>query len=134
MAQINIARQPDYRDLDLDFQINPVTGDINKKTGEDAIKRSVRNLIFTNFYERPFKSFIGSEIPNLLFDTVDVMTASLIEDALARLINKFEPRVRLQRVSVAADVDNSGFNVTIQYVIINTEAPATFNLFLERIR
>ena len=134
MAQVTISRQPDYSDLDLDFMINPVTGDINKKTGEAAIKRSVRNLIFTNYYERPFKSNIGSDVTKLLFDNVDVLTASLIEDAIARLINNFEPRVRLQKVNVTADYDNNGFGVEVQYIILNTETPATFNLFLERIR
>lgn len=134
MAQVNIGRQPDYSDLDLDFQINPITGDINKKKGADAVKRSIRNLIFTNFYERPFNSSIGSDIPRLLFDNVDVITASMIEDALIRLINTFEPRVQLIRASVYADEDNHGFNVQLEYVILNTETPATFNLFLERIR
>ena len=134
MAQINISRQPDYTDLDLDFMINPVTGDINKKTGVDAVKRSIRNLIFTNYYERPFKSSIGSDVPKLLFDNVDVITASLVEDAIIRLINNFEPRVRLQRVTVTADYDNYGFGVIIEYIVVNTETPATFNLFLERIR
>ena len=134
MAQITIAREPDYTDLDLDFMINPVTGDINKKTGADAVKRSIRNLIFTNYYERPFKSNIGSDVTRLLFDNVDVMTATFLEDAIIRLINNFEPRVRLQGVRVTADYDNNGFGVVIQYIIINTETPATFNLFLERIR
>ena len=134
MAQLTISRQPDYSDLDLDFMINPVTGDINKKTGVDAVKRSIRNLIFTNYYERPFKSSIGSDVPKLLFDNVDVITASLVEDAIIRLINNFEPRVRLQRVTVTADYDNYGFGVIIEYIVVNTETPATFNLFLERIR
>ena len=134
MAQITIAREPDYSDLDLDFMINPVTDDINKKTGADAVKRSIRNLIFTNYYERPFKSNIGSDVTRLLFDNVDVMTATFLEDAIIRLINNFEPRVRLQGVRVTADYDNNGFGVVIQYIIINTETPATFNLFLERIR
>ena len=134
MAQLNVSRQPDYSDLDLDFMINPVTGDINKKKGTDAIKRSIRNLIFTNYYERPFKSSIGSDVPKLLFDNADVMTASFIEDAITRLINNFEPRVRLTRISVNVDYDNSGFSVEVQYIEVNTETPATFNLFLERIR
>ena len=134
MAQLNISRQPDYSDLDLDFKINPITGDINKKKGNDAVKRSIRNLIFTNFYERPFNSSIGSEIPSLLFDTVDVITASLIEDAIAKLINTYEPRVKLSRLVVYADIDNHGFNVELEYIILNTETPATFNLFLEKIR
>ena len=134
MAQINISRQPDYADLDLDFKINPITGDINKKKGNDAVKRSIRNLIFTNFYERPFNSSIGSDVPRLLFDNVDIITASLLEDAIGRLINIYEPRVQVTRLNVYADIDNHGFNVQLEYVILNTETPATFNLFLEKIR
>ena len=134
MAQINISRQPDYADLDLDFKINPITGDINKKKGVDAVKRSIRNLIFTNFYERPFNSELGSGVPRLLFDNVDVMTASMIKDAIIILINTYEPRVQLIDVRVYADIDNHGFNVQLEYVILNTETPATFNLFLEKIR
>lgn len=134
MAQINISRQPDYADLDLDFKINPITGDINKKKGVDAVKRSIRNLIFTNFYERPFNSELGSGVPRLLFDNVDVMTASMIKDAIIILINTYEPRVQLIDVRVYADIDNHGFNVQLEYVILNTETPSTFNLFLEKIR
>jgi phage baseplate assembly protein W len=134
MAQITISRQPDYSDLDLDFQINPITGDINRKTGTDAVKRSIRNLVFTNYYERPFKSELGSDVPRLLFDNVDVLTASFLEDAIIRLINKFEPRARLNSVRVTADYDNNGFGIEIRYTVVNTETPAAFNLFLERIR
>ena len=134
MAQINISRQPDYSDLDLDFKINPITGDINKKKGVDAVKRSIRNLIFTNFYERPFKSELGSGVTTLLFDNVDVITASSIKDAILLLINTYERRVQLTNVEVYADIDNNGFNIQMSYIILNTEQPATFNLFLERIR
>ena len=134
MAQLNISRQPDYSDLDLDFKINPITGDINKKKGVDAVKRSIRNLIFTNYYERPFKTELGSGVPSLLFDNVDVITASSIKDAIMILINTFERRVRLLDVSVYADIDNNGFNIQMSYIILNTETPATFNLFLEKIR
>ena len=134
MAQINISRQPDYSDLDLDFKINPITGDINKKKGADAVKRSIRNLIFTNYYERPFKMEIGSGVPRLLFDNVDVITASSIQDAIKILINTYERRVQLLDVSVYADIDNNGFNVELSYIILNTETPASFNLFLEKIR
>ena len=134
MAQVNISRQPDYSDLDLDFQINPITGDINKKKGVDAVKRSLRNLIFTSYYERPFNSSLGSDVPKLLFDNVDLVTASLLEDTLKRLINIYEPRVQLTSLVVFADIDNHGFNVQMEYIILNTETPATFNIFLERIR
>ncbi|NDB58227.1 hypothetical protein EB001_07260, partial [bacterium] len=58
----SVNREPDYRDLDLDFFAHPTTKDVQKKTGTEAIKRSVRNLIFTNFYDRPFQSYIGSDV------------------------------------------------------------------------
>lgn len=134
MPAVNISRDPDYSDLDLDFQIHPITKQLIKKTGNDAVKRSIRNLIFTNYYERPFRSNIGSDIPQLLFDNVDPMTAMFLQDAIKTLINTFEPRVRLTNVDVVADIDENGFKVTIQYVILNREQPASFNLFLERIR
>jgi len=134
MAQVNISRQPDYSDLDLDFKINPITGDINKKKGNDAVKRSIRNLVFTNYYERPFNSSLGSDVPALLFDNVDIVTASLLEDALKKLINIYEPRVQLTSLTAYADIDNNGFTIQMEYVILNTETPATFNLFLEKIR
>lgn len=134
MAQVNVSRQPDYSDLDLDFMINPITGDINKKKGVDAVKRSIRNLIFTNYYERPFKASLGSGVPALLFDNVDVLTASSIRDAIEILINTYERRVQLISIDVYADIDNNGFSIEMSYVILNTETPATFNLFLEKIR
>ena len=77
---------------------------------------------------------IGSGVPRLLFDNVDVITASSIKDAIEILINTYERRVQLLDVSVYADTDNNGFNVQMSYVILNTETPATFNLFLEKIR
>ena len=135
MAQVTISRQPDYSDLDLDFMINPVTGDINKKTGEAAIKRSVRNLIFTNYYERPFKSNIGSDVTKLLFDNVDVLTASLIEDAIARLINNFEPRAKLIKTNVSFDnIDNNTIGIDIIFYVVNIPEPVTVKINLERVR
>lgn len=134
MAINNISRTPDYADLDLDFQINPITKDINRKIGPDAVKRSIRNLIFTNYYERPFKSYIGSDVPRLLFDNVDPLTGMYLEDAIKLLINNFEPRVRLNKVDATADIDNHGFNITISFTVINREQPAQISIFLEKIR
>jgi hypothetical protein len=129
-----ISRDPDYSDLDLDFQINPITKDLNRKTGVDAIKRSIRNLIFTNYYEKPFRPFVGSDVTNLLFENVEPLTAIHMQNAIENLINNFEPRVRLKTVKVDMDLDNHGFNVRIEYIILNREQPVTSTIFLERIR
>ena len=134
MAKAYINRQPDYQDLDLDFIAHPTTGDLYKKTGEDAIKRSVRNLIFTNHYERPFQSYIGSGIRKSLFDNMTEFSAMTIKEHVTNVINNFEPRVKLLEVSVEPDFDRNGYTVQLMYVILNREQPVITSLFLERVR
>ena len=129
-----INRQPDYSDLDLDFLKNPTTGDIARKTGPEAIKRSIRNLIFTNFYDRVFQSYLGSNIRAMLFDNANQLTSIHLKDAITELINNYERRVSLMAVQVAADIDNNGYNVKLAYTIKNNNQPVTVDLFLERIR
>lgn len=128
------VRRPDYSDLDLDFIAHPTTGDIVRKTGDDAIKRSVRNLILTNFYDRPFRPYIGSNTQKLLFELVSPITANLLKDAIFEVIKNYEPRVSLSEVIIDADEDSNGYNVSIRYEILNRGEPALISLFLERIR
>lgn len=140
MAVHKVVRRPDYSDLDLDFIANPTTSDVVRKIGVDAIKRSVRNLILTNFYDRPFRSYIGSNAQKILFDNINILTAQFLQDAIVEVIIKFEPRVALietegnKGVIVNMDVDKNGYNVTIGFTILNSGLPATINIFLERLR
>lgn len=134
-----ITRKYDYSDLDLDFIPHPTTKDVVKKTGIDAIKRSVRNLILTNFYDRPFRSFIGSNAQKILFDNINPFTATFLKDAIIDVIVSFEPRVKLvddenEGVIVQVNPDDNGYNVQITFTPVNTGAPAVINLFLERLR
>lgn len=131
---VTITREPDYIDLDLDFIANPTTGDVSLKVGDDAIKRAIRNLIFTGYYERPFRSYVGSNARQILFDNMTPLTATFLENAIYDVINNFEPRVKLINVRVSADVDRNGFNAELQYVILNSQSPVLTNIFLERIR
>jgi len=129
-----INREPDYKDLDLDFFAHPTTKDVQKKTGTEAIKRSVRNLIFTNFYDRPFQSYIGSDVRALLFENANPFTAVLLQDAITLCLQNFEPRVKVQNVVVSEDIDNLSYNVRLEYIILNKELPVVQTIFLERIR
>jgi phage baseplate assembly protein W len=129
-----ISRKNDYSDLDLDFMPHPTTKDVMKKTGIEAIKRSVRNLILTNFYDRPFQPYIGSNALKLLFDNATPITANFLNNAIRETITNFEPRVRLEDLRINFDLDNNGYNVTLYIVILNRNEPAVINLFLERIR
>ena len=131
---ITIARAPDYSDLDLDFIKHPTTGDIVKKKGVDAIKRSLRNLILTNFYDRPFRHSIGSNAQKLLFENANHITANLLKDAVKEVINRFEPRIIVLGLDVKFDYDNNGYSVTITYSLVNRPEPLVSTIFLERIR
>lgn len=134
MAKAYINRQPDYKDLDLDFIKHPTTSDVVIKEGDEAIKRSIRNLIFTNYYDRPFRSFIGSDVRNTLFENFSMFSEDKLRDAISDTINNFEPRVKLVNVEVSSDIDRNGYNVRLDYIILNRQQPIITNIFLERIR
>ena len=129
-----IARKNDYSDLDLDFLAHPTTKDVMKKTGVEAIKRSVRNLLLTNFYDRPFQSYIGSNALKILFDNATPMSATFLTNAINETLANYEPRIRVDDVVVKFDFDNNGYNVQLFFTIINRNEPAVITLFLERIR
>ena len=129
-----ITRKPDYADLDLDFIAHPTTGDIVRKVGPDAIKRSDRNLILTNFYDRPFRPGIGSNVQKLLFENPNPLTSTFLKDAIAEVLRNYEPRVAVNGIDVQMNFDQNGYNVRLEYVILNTLQPVVSTIFLERIR
>ena len=131
-AVTTIAR--DFSDLDLNFTIHPVKKDINKNLGALAVINSIKNLILTNNYERPFQPEIGSNVRRLLFENLDTLTASTIETEINRMIKNYEPRVSIIKTIVQADFDKNGFKVYMEFYIVNLSAPVTINFFLERIR
>ncbi len=132
MAQIT-TRQKDYTDLDLNFTANPVTKDVAKRIGPDAVARSIRNLVLTNFYDRPFRPFIGSNAQKMLFDIMDSSTSRLLETTI-RQAAEFEPRATILGVKVTANFDNNGYDAKIAFRVNNRPEPFQVTIFLERIR
>ena len=128
------VRKYNYSDLDLDFIAHPATGDVVRKFGEDAIKRSLRNLVLTNFYEKPFRPGIGSNVTKLLFENATPIVSNLISDAIRNIAMNYEPRIDIQQVSVKFSDSDNGYNVSITFIILNRNEPVNINLFLERIR
>lgn len=123
-----------FSDLDLNFTVHPVTKDVTRRFDENAIKTSLKNLILTSNYERPFHSEIGSPIKRLLFEPASPMLESLITKSIIDVVNNFEPRVILIDVTSQVSEDSNSVNVSIEFKIINTERPITFDLVLERTR
>ena len=113
------ARQSLYSDFDLSFIANPNNGDITIKKDIDAIKQSVKNLVFTDLHERPFQPNLGSRVRGLLFELTDVWTALDIQDEITMTIENHEPRVELIDVEVTDESDKNRVRVVIIFNIIS---------------
>lgn len=123
-----------FTDIDLNFLAHPVTKDITVRTNEQAIKSSIRNLILTSNYEKPFHPEIGSQINSLLFEPATPMLPIMLKKAIEFTIYNFEPRVNLTNVSTILSEDENSINVSIEFVIINTSTPVGLDLILYRTR
>ena len=134
MATTNIDSTRNFIDLDLNFMIHPIRKDINTHKAEYAVINSVKNLILTNHFERPFQPEIGSNIRRLLFENIDVILAAQIEREIEETINNFEPRVQISSVVAVAAPDENGYKIKLEFFVINNPDPITINFFLERIR
>jgi phage baseplate assembly protein W len=134
MATVTTKIARTYKDLDLLFNVHPIKKDINKHTAEMAVINSIKNLVLTNHYERLFQPNIGSNVNKLLFENMDVITASALEREIQQVIENYEPRARIYRVSVIPDYDNNKFSVDMEFLINNLTEPITITFFLERVR
>lgn len=123
-----------FSDIDLRFEKNPITGDVARKNNDEAIKTSLRNLIMTSFYERPFNSSLGSPIRSMLFEPITPMLGVVVKKSIEQVVLNFEPRVDLTEVVVTAQPDQNALQVTIHYTILGTQAIQTFSMILERTR
>jgi phage baseplate assembly protein W len=134
MATVTIDTTRTFRDLDLNFTIHPIRKDINIHKNEFAIINSVKNLILTNFYERPFQPEIGSSVRSLLFENIDTIIAAQLERAIEETILNYEPRVQISNITAVARPDENRYSVQLEFFVINNSSPITINFFLERIR
>ena len=123
-----------YKDLDLAFIPHPIRKDVNKKTGYNAVIQSVKNLVLLAHYEKPFHPEIGSNIRKMLFEPLDPISATIIAREIEDVINNFEPRVDLKDVIVQENIDGNGYDVTVEFFLLNLEEPIIVDLFLERLR
>ena len=124
-----------YSDLDLFFGQNNRTKDINVLTDVQAVKRSVRNLVMLNAFEKPFHPEISSNVRNVLFENMTPVTAVILARHIEDVINNFEPRADLVGVHASPNLDKNAYEVAIEFYIINTPTELVdLTLFLERLR
>lgn len=123
-----------FTDIDLSFIPHPITKDLVVKTDINAIKNAVKNLILTKHYERPFRSEIGSNVNNLLFELKSPVTDILIRMEIENVIKNFEPRVNLVEVEVNDDPNTNDIQINITFYILNVMEPLSFDFILKRTR
>ena len=123
-----------YKDLNLGFQQNSATKDIQKITDVEAVKRSVRNLINTNHYEKPFHPEIGSNLRAMLFENITPQMNHVISKQIEMLIKNYEPRCRLVQVNTQPMFDRNGYACQISFYVVNHPEAVTVESFLERLR
>ena len=123
-----------YQDLNLDFQKNTATKDIQKITDVESVKRSVRNLINLNYYEKPFHPEIGSNLRGLLFENITAQISHYMSKQIELLIKNYEPRCRMVEVVNRPDMDRNGYSVSVSFYVVNTPDPIQVETFLERLR
>ena len=123
-----------FRDIDLDFGRNIVTNDVNVVEDVIAVKRSVKNLVQTNFYERPFQPELGSGVRDMLFENFSPLTTVFLERKIEEVISNYEPRVALNSVNVEDDIDGNRLVADIQFYVIGSAEPVSVRTYLQRLR
>ena len=123
-----------FKDLNLDFARNTVTNDVQTVDNVNAVKRSVRNLIQTNFYERPFQPELGCGVRELLFEPFTPLTKIHLENKIEEVLVNNEPRVEVQNVAVDDDQDRNRLVVDIYFYVVGVPGPQVVETFLQRIR
>jgi len=124
-----------YKDLNLNFTRNPVTGDVASVTDVNAVKRSIRNLLLTNHYDRPFHPEIGSNIPALLFENFGPITGNQLSRQIEEMISNYEPRARVESVECFPVRDSNRYDVRVYFYVENMPAELIeFQTILEALR
>ena len=122
----------DYRDFDMDFGAHPAHGDIDTTKKTTAINRSIKNIIRTNRFERLFQPTIEGGLSALLFENFSALTNSRIQSAVEHAISRFEPRADVLDVTVKAEPDENGYNISVTYIPDNDIKETNLEVYLER--
>ena len=127
------SRAVDYLDIDLTFAKRP-SGDVYKKKDAAAVKQSIKNLLLTDFYEKPFQPFFGANLRAMLFELADEDTEDEVEENIINAINKYEPRAEILTITVNVLPDQNDMRVSVYFKIISTQETVTFTTNLSRLR
>lgn len=129
-----VRQTADFSDLDFNFTKLSTTKDVARKTDVEAVKQSMKALLQTKYFERPFQPFLGTALADLLFENDTMMTRRLIEKSIEEVINLHEPRAKLTSVDVVSAPDTNEYRVRIYFYVVNFTQQEVFETYLTRTR
>lgn len=128
------ARQVGHRDLDLSLKIHPIRKDIIPLKDDNAIKNAIRNLLVSNFSDRPFARDKGANLRSLLFEPADTITEVAMVQNIRKVIRKYEPRVKIIKISVNNLADQNAYRIIVRFLIKETDGLDNVEIILRRLR
>ena len=129
-----VSRKKPHRDLDLSLKIHPIRKDIVPLKDDNAIKNALRNLLVSNFYDRPFSRDKGANLKGLLFEPADVITKITMRKNIELVIRKYEPRVATRRVIINDDPDNNSYRINVNFKIKENDTDESVSIVLRRLK
>ena len=128
------SRVKGWRDLDLSLTLHPIRKDIMPLKDDNAVKNAVKNLLVSNFYERPFSRDVGANLRALLFEPADAITKIALKNNIRRVINRYEPRVVLRSIEIKYADDSNAYNITVVFKIKEFDTNESVEIVLRRLR
>jgi len=129
-----VSKKKPWSDLDLSLKIHPIRKDIIPLKDDAAIKNAVKNLLISNFYERPFQDDLGANLRGLLYEPADVITEIELRDNIYDVLSKYEPRISVTSIGITDLSDVNSYNVTVYFNIKEYDSADTVEIVLRRLR
>ena len=129
-----VSKKKPWSDLDLSLKIHPIRKDIIPLKDDAAIKNAVKNLLISNFYERPFQDDLGANLRGLLYEPADIITEIELRDNIYDVLSKYEPRISVTSIGITDLSDINSYNVTVYFNIKEYDSADTVEIVLRRLR
>ena len=129
-----VSKKKPWRDLDLSLKIHPIRKDIIPLKDDVAIKNAVKNLLISNFFERPIQDDLGANLRGLLFEPAGFITEIQLRDNIRTVLNKYEPRVRVTNIDITDLSQQNAYKIIVNFKIKEYDSAASVEIILRRLR
>jgi phage baseplate assembly protein W len=129
-----VSKKKPWRDLDLSLKIHPIRKDIIPLKDDAAIKNAVKNLLVSNFYERPFQNDLGANLSGLLFEPAGVITEIQIRDNIRKVLDKYEPRIKVNNIAITDLSEKNSYKIIVNFLIKEYDTAENVEIVLRRLR